>query len=369
MKRSFTHLTGILLAGVAVAALSGCDADIRGTFGGGIDTSSAVRVETAPRPQPDDRGVISYPGYQVAVARSGDTVAAIAARLGIDAASLARYNALDANSPLRSGEIIALPRRVSESPSDDTIDVQTLASDALDRAEPAAQQRRPNLPDTGVEPVRHHVERGETAYSIARLYRVSVRSLAEWNGLGPDLAVREGQYLMIPVVISEPEEPAETQPGEGTQSPIPPSASSPLPEDDTAVEVNEPQSPQLAEQDGVQSNSVLLFPVEGRIIRPFDPQGNGGIDISAEAGAPVISAADGTVAAITEDTNGVPVVVIRHADNILTVYANLDQITVESGDSVTRGQQIAVVRDGTPSFIRFEVRRGFEAIDPMPLLP
>ena len=44
------------------------------------------------------------------------------------------------------------------------------------------------------------MQRGETAYTIARLYNVSAKSLAEWNGLGPDLAVREGQYLLIPVV-------------------------------------------------------------------------------------------------------------------------------------------------------------------------
>ena len=67
--------------------------------------------------------------------------------------------------------------------------------------------------------MRHRVEAGETAYSIARLYGVSVTALASWNGLGPDLAVRENQELLIPIVgdanrIST--EPADTQPGQGT---------------------------------------------------------------------------------------------------------------------------------------------------------
>ena len=51
-----------------------------------------------------------------------------------------------------------------------------------------------------IDPVRHRVEAGETAYSIARLYGVSVTALASWNGLGPDLAVRENQELLIPIV-------------------------------------------------------------------------------------------------------------------------------------------------------------------------
>ncbi len=52
------------------------------------------------------------------------------------------------------------------------------------------------------EPLRHTVERGETAFTIARLYSVTPRALAEWNGLPADMSVREGQILMIPVTPS-----------------------------------------------------------------------------------------------------------------------------------------------------------------------
>jgi hypothetical protein len=38
---------------------------------------------------PDAQGVISYPGYQVAVARRGDTVGSVAARVGLSAQELA----------------------------------------------------------------------------------------------------------------------------------------------------------------------------------------------------------------------------------------------------------------------------------------
>jgi murein DD-endopeptidase MepM/ murein hydrolase activator NlpD len=110
------------------------------------------------------------------------------------------------------------------------------------------------------------------------------------------------------------------------------------------------------------------MPADGSIIRGYVPKKSPGIDIAAAAGSPVRAAAEGTVAAITKDTDQVPILILRHADNILTVYANIDAIKVAKGDTVTRGQTIAVVRAGSPTFLRFEVRNGIDAVDPMPFL-
>ncbi len=377
------------LLGSALAALSACetfDIDLRPR---GMDTTDAVRRATAPRPAPDDRGIISYPNYQVVVARPGDTVADVARRIGLDPEELARYNGLAQDVPLRGGEILALPRRVSE-PSPATgapatggerIDITTLADNAISqagngaRATTAAATRRTSAPD-GPEPIRHRVERGETAYSIARLYNVSVRALAEWNGLGPDLALREGQYLLIPVArdgetaAKGAKKPDATPPGKGSPTPVPPSAARPLPREDArpTPPAAKPPSPDLGrERTAASASTRLAFPVEGKIIRAFS-KNNEGIDIAAPAGTPVRAAEAGTVAAITRDTDQIPILVIRHPDNLLTVYANIDGITVKKGDRVKRGQKIAVVRKGNPAFVHFEVRKGFDAVDPMPYL-
>ena len=83
----------LALAGAAVGLLASCgpqggldlnnfDPDFRGWGGGGLDTANAA-AQAMPRPASDQRGVISYPGYQVAIARQGDSVATIAARLGL----------------------------------------------------------------------------------------------------------------------------------------------------------------------------------------------------------------------------------------------------------------------------------------------
>lgn len=379
-------IRGGLMAGsvVVLAACGGTfDADLR-SIGDGFDTSESVQQVTAPRPQPDNRGVISYPSYQVAMARRGDTVTDVAARIGVDPVELASFNGMRDGLPLRAGEILALPNRVAEpSPATGaigtgpimpagTIDVNTVAGGAIDRAGGQIASAAPIIPgqQTGAEPVRHQVQPGETAFSIARIYNVTPRALADWNGLGADLEVRTGQFLLVPVALDPPPATTPVPPGRGSVAPPPPSAATPLPPVDATPEpAPTPPSPQMAE-DATEASDTgrLLMPVAGSIIRPYEAGTNDGIGIAAAAGTTVRAADAGTVAAITRDTDQVPIIVLRHADNLLTVYAGVDGIAVEKGDSVGRGDTIAAVRDGSPSFLHFEVREGFDSVDPMPFL-
>ena len=109
----------------------------------------------------------------------------------------------------------------------------------------------------------------------------------------------------------------------------------------------------------------MSYPVQGSIIREYAKGRNDGIDIAAPAGTPVKAAASGQVAAITSNADKVPIVVIKHPDNLLTVYTHLDGLTVKKGDAVSRGQSIGKVRSGDPARIHFEVRDGFDSVDPM----
>ncbi|MCE8417665.1 peptidoglycan DD-metalloendopeptidase family protein [Rhodovulum sulfidophilum] len=382
----------LLALGLGMTLVAGCESGWDYDFRNLGNNPTPPRVEAAPRPEPDRRGVISYPTYQVAVARHGDRLADVAGRVGLPASELASYNGISETARLNNGEIIALPRRVAESGSGvaaapagngtitpaGQVDIATLAGDALDRAggtAPAASK------PTGQEPVRHKVARGETAYSIARLYNVTPRALADWNGLGPDLTVREGQYLLIPVA-SEPRHQSGTatagasaaaaaqtteKPGQGSAVSPPPSAATPLPRPETTAKPAVPASPQMAKE-ATAATARFAMPVSGSIIRGYQKGKNDGVDISAKAGTAVKAAADGTVAAITRDTDQVPILVVRHADNMLSVYANIDGIAVQKGAKVTRGQTVAQVRSGNPAFLHFELRKGFESVDPMPYL-
>jgi lipoprotein NlpD len=391
------HYRMILLCSAATLTLSACgdfDLDMRNASNG-FSTTEAARQATAARPRPDDRGIISYPDYQVAVARAGDTVTRVAQRIGISEAELARFNALTPETSLRAGEILALPRKLegqgtaSMQPTGE-IEISSLADSAIARAEGTAPARRPTPPamqPADAQPLRHRVQRGETAFQIARLYNVAPRALADWNGLDPEMRVREGQMLLIPVANqsapeqraaaqppAEPTPPAEVaRPGTGSATPTPPSASAPLPEpaptareQAAAVEEARPPSPALAQERSAPAPSRFVMPVDGRIIRAYAPGRNEhGIGIAASSGTPVRAAAAGRVAAITADTNKVPVVVIQHENGLLSVYAQLENLTVERGATVTQGQTIGRVRAGEPSFLHFEIRDGLNSVDPM----
>ncbi|MEL7183883.1 MAG: peptidoglycan DD-metalloendopeptidase family protein [Pseudomonadota bacterium] len=358
----------------------GLDLDLRNNAPGGLDTSNAARQAAVDRPRPDSRGLITYPNYQVAVARRGDTVADVASRVGVDAAQLAAFNGLNAGDSLNKDAVLAMPNRVTSAPAGQRPDIRSIAGAAIDRADQGRTAAPAVQVQGGDEPVRHQVARGETAFSIARLYGVSPKSLAEWNGLGPDLAVREGQFLLIPLVINTAGSEALTTPGAGTPTPTPPSASSALPQTVAAEPL--PESPNLdqfrtdasadpapapqpasAQTQASGSDPKMRKPVQGDVLRPFSGR-NEGIDFQAAEGSAVAAAASGTVAAITRDTDQVPILVLRHDGGLLTVYANIKDIRVKKGDTIQAGQRVASVGGGNPPFLHFEVRRGFDAVDP-----
>ncbi|MBY4895112.1 peptidoglycan DD-metalloendopeptidase family protein [Rhodobacteraceae bacterium N5(2021)] len=368
--RRLTLLAPLVLA-ACVGSPSEWDFDFR-------PNAPRGNVTVADRPDPDSRGLISYDSYQVAVARRGDTVADVATRIGLPASELATFNGRAEADEMRMGEVLALPRRVDGATpaTGGGRDITSIAGAAIDAANGANPTTTgPQLPD-GQEPVRHRISRGETAYSVARLYGVSVRSLAEWNGLGPDLAVREGQYLLIPIVIETAEAADDSRPGDSV-APLPPSAANPLPAGIETAALPDLEgagtgtpapAPAAAAPTPARSSAPLIRPVSGSVLRGYG-SGNEGIDIGAAAGTPVVAAADGTVAAITQDTDEVPILVIRHSGGLLTVYANIQNIAVSRGDRISQGQTVAQVGGGDPSFLHFEVRRGFEAVNPADFLP
>jgi hypothetical protein len=95
-----------------------------------------------------------------------------------------------------------------------------------------------------------------------------------------------------------------------------------------------------------------------------------GVEFLNGFGTPVYAAADGEVLFAGPDAEAVyspwanfygNVVVIRHADELFTLYAHLSRIDVQPGQTVTVGEQIGAVGQSgvaTGSHLHFEVRRG-----------
>ena len=386
MAKTGQRLRATLALGASALALAGCldtgnlDWDLRKGSG---DTSDAARQATAAAPTPDGNGILSYPDYQMATARRGETVASMAGRLGMTPEDLARTNALRPTDPLREGEMLLLPKRVSAMPQpaviggtapasgSGSVDISAIATTALDEAGPTPVKPSPvaSKPVSG-QPLTHRVARGETAFTIARTYNVSAKALADWNQLGSDMAVREGQTLIIPIATAaapDPE-PVPTAPGAGSPTPEPPSAKKPLPDEKTEPSGTKPKGTPASPDLGADKTTTtkMAMPASGKIIRGYDAKKNQGIDIAAAAGSSVKAADAGTVTVLSADTNGKGIVIIRHAGDLLTVYVGVSGMVVKKGDKVKRGQEIGKVAPGDPAFVHFEVRNtSKQSFDPV----
>lgn len=355
---------------VALLAMASCgangtfDPDLRGLIGG-MDTAPAAAA-AAPRPAPDARGVISFAGGQVALAQAGDTPASVAARLGLQPAELAAHNALPTDAPLIPGAVLVLPRKVATTGGPAAGGTTVVRDPFASQAAPATPAPTAPAAAPTANPREHVVATGETAWAIARRYGVTVQDLAAWNGLPADMSLRVGQRLLVPQPGQTPDRLATTAPGTGSPTPTPPSATRPLPDETTTAAADPgPAAPQTdlgATRTAASSGGRFAMPVDGAIIRVYEKGRNDGIDIAAPAGTPVKAASGGQVAAITSDSSGTPIIVVRHDGDLMSVYTNLGDVAVTKGDTVGAGQ--ALGQAGNDGFVHFEIRRGFESIDP-----
>ncbi len=92
---------------------------------------------------------------------------------------------------------------------------------------------------------------------------------------------------------------------------------------------------------------------------------NHGIDITTESGAPVRAVFGGEVSNVENMRNSQKMVIIRHG-NYLTVYVNIENVTVSPGDKVSINQRIGVVGDdpeGRP-VLKFRVMQNTKDLNP-----
>ena len=368
----------IVLSVGSCGVLSNLDFDLRGNE---YDTSDAVRKAMKTRPLPDSRGIISYATYEVAVARKGDTIKSIADRLGLKSQNIAAYNGMSSLEKLNDGQLISLPNRTDKrkfqlknsTSNRNEVNVTELASTAIETATSKKKVIKKSTSEQENEPIRHKVSRGETAFTISRLYNVSIRSLADWNGLDSNYTIREGQYLLIPLPRDKIfTKVATVKPGKNSKTPSPPSSAEALPEPIPTenLEITSGKSKSSTRPENIEPSNTgqFSYPVNGKIIRDYVKNKTDGIDISAPEGTPIVAAEKGIVAAITSDTQEVPIIVLKHEGNLLTVYAGIGDIGVKEKEKVLKSQLLGKIRPGNPSFLHFEVRRGFESIDPMDFL-
>ena len=156
------------------------------------------------------------------------------------------------------------------------------------------------------------------------------------------------------------------------------------PQQQATAPVTQPTRPQV---EAVPKKMQTVSPVEGEIISVYamdsltynattrDWRTHNGVDIAAEEGTEVRSAADGTVYTVYEDDTMGMTVVIRHEDGYVTTYSSLGEtVTVAPGDSVKAGQKIgcadtsALLESAIGCHVHFGVTRDNVPVDPAKFL-
>lgn len=220
-------------------------------------------------------------------------------------------------------------------------------------------------------PRTHKVARGETVYSISRRYSVEMNALTRANGIRPPYTISVGQQLTIPSGAGgDAKQVASNHPVPRAVTATPPTAQ-PVAKKPTPKQVAALPNPPA------RTGKLFAWPLSGKLISRFGSQSGGrhndGINISAKRGATVVAAENGVVAYAGNELRGFGnLLLIKHADGYMTAYAHNEALLVTRGQKVTRGQAIARVGSsgsvGAPQ-LHFEIRKGRKAIDPLRHLP
>lgn len=119
------------------------------------------------------------------VVRRGDTLYALAQRMGTDPQTLAQINGLNPGDRLRAGQKLRMTTSNTMVASAPAHSGTRTASSGGSSSDSASARR-----------MTYVVRRGDTLYSIARLLQVTVSDLSDWNGVSGSHSLKPGQILV-----------------------------------------------------------------------------------------------------------------------------------------------------------------------------
>ncbi len=271
---------------------------------------------------------------------------------------------------------------------------------ALRPPPPPEGPRAPPLPlaaeDQHDEPalagVVHVGRRGETIDRIARAYGIDPTDLMETNGVADPRTVAVGTELFVPGaprVLEVPPAPVPGDPAHATATPpLTHASTSTTTSTSTTPTATRPPSPTSAhpersaadggaESKGAESkgDAPLMWPLKGVLYGRYGVRAgrrHDGIDIAAPEGTTVLAAAAGTIIYAGEQAGYGAIVIVRHENGLVTLYAHNARLLVGDGARVRRGEPIAKVGQTgrtTGPHLHFEVRDGTRPRNPLLYLP
>lgn len=185
--------------------------------------------------------------------------------------------------------------------------------------------------------VYHKIRKGETLWRVSQIYQVDIDDLIRSNNI-PDVArVEENQLIYIPGA----KEVRSTAP-------------------DTAVKVS--------------TKDDFGWPIRGRILYYFGERRgsylNRGIGIEAAEGQPVLASRPGKVVFSDYLAGYAHTVILDHQDGYFSVYALNSRLTVNLGDIVSKGDQLALAgKKGDTAVLYFQICRRATPENPLFYLP
>lgn len=195
--------------------------------------------------------------------------------------------------------------------------------------------------------VYHVVEKHQTLYRICKTYRVDMKEVASLNNIADPSRIQTGQKIFIPgaVKVLKVE----------------------IYIDDVVTESGEREREKIA-----YKRHDFIWPVEGQCVNIFEEsesKRHQGVDIASPSGTPIKASSSGTVLYSGNKIRGYGnLIILRHSEEFVTVYAHNQINLVEEGMWVERGQIIAKVgQTGRASgpHVHFEIRRNNKAVDPL----
>ncbi|MCL4800292.1 MAG: peptidoglycan DD-metalloendopeptidase family protein [Burkholderiales bacterium] len=302
---------------------------------------AAARAEPA---RPPAGGADTY------VVRQGDTLYSIAVANGIDPRELAALNGIGDPSKIQVGQVLTL-RAAPAAPVTETavVTVNPVTGSAPIEARPLGATigpapgsvapggaTAPGAPATGAAPAPSTVIPGlKTGPKVAKL-PYSEQNLA--------LLQRGDAAPPAPAAAARPEPP----PAAPAAAPKPPATG------DDAIDWG--------------------WPAAGRVVAGFQENGSKGLSIAGKRGDPVYATAGGQVVYSGEGlANYGKLIIVKHNDKYLSVYAHNSAILVKEKQSVAKGQKIAEIGTtgaaGDQPRLHFEIRRFGKPVDPQQFLP
>ena len=248
---------------------------------------------------------------------------------------------------------------------------------------PAPAASKPAAPVT-VGANQYLVQKGDTLYNISRKFGIPVQTLAALNQLQAPYGIDVGQVLNISTKTvnasagnksnntagtddAEVVTSAISRPGQGSTTEA--AATAPVTTETAKPATTSPQNI----EDVADTDIHWQWPLAGKISTGFDPQSNKGLNIAGTPGQAVTAAGAGKVIYSGMDVRGYgKLIIIKHNNNLLSVYAHQGNSLVKEGTFVSQGDKLAVLSaasDGKAPTLHFEIRQKGKPVDPVSYLP